>query len=426
MREHAQPDEMSHTFGIPVNTLSFTLDAETLKHGTCQLLRLEPGNFRAQGTPWCYLLGDQLVVCKGVVHGRFPNDHNPSTGRNIRIACLPVEMRPRRALEFAALCREAVDLNGHLSYTSCLMKLVVTPDGWICGVSTKEAKGAVDLSAIRFVVGGGISLMDEVTLHTVDLAGTRVMALQGTLQERFFVLHGGSKPLATLPESCKPPETLAFITAGAKSGFHVLQAEPLHSCGLGGNLMWRDSTWSHDLIHLSGLMYEVAPESVHVSSVGSSWTPEILKAFIKDFRKFLTRRFGSLEDAWTGAFCRDQSGSIGFTDFSRGCKAIGYVGNASRLWAAMDVDADGALSKEEVAVSSSLLSPLRSQKLARANTAHSMEGRMLTFATMKTILLEAPEPIAEGSAEANGTESLCLGSEEGEERVPLPGQPTHP
>ena len=39
---------------------------------------------------------------------------------------------------------EVTSVQGHVIYTSSRVTLTVTPDGWICGHSTREMQGAID------------------------------------------------------------------------------------------------------------------------------------------------------------------------------------------------------------------------------------------------------------------------------------------
>jgi len=340
--------DAGHTLGTYVNSLSYNISVQTLNHAKPLHIRLEPKNFTAQGSLWCYLAGDGMIICRGVVVGICSKTHDPENGRNVRIARLPLEARPRRGLQFAALSREAYDVGGHVTYTSSLVTLTVTPDGWICGFSRSEMEGAIDLSAVRFCINGGISLTDEVSIHTADVGPSRLVCLQGTLSDRFFVVDS-KKPLAMLPESCRPPKEIPFIVSGGGPGsFNLMIARPLRGGGIGGDLMWRDGVWNHDVIHTSGIMYEVAADAMPFSLVNASWAPEILKVFVGEFQKFLIAKFGSIEEAWEDAFDTDGSGEINFTEFSLGCKKAGYVGNATRLWAALDEDRGGSISLDEL------------------------------------------------------------------------------
>lgn len=348
--QHEQKTEMSYCVGTYVNTLSMDVANKTFEGASCHLMRLEPSFSTARESLWCYLVGGNFVICKGVVVGICPRDHDPANGRNMRIARLPVELRPNEPLQFAALSREAYDVGGHVAYSSQLVTLVVTPDGWIMGVASKEVEGAIDLSAIRFCIGKGISLIDGVSLHTCDIAGTRMVTLQGSLTERFFAMHR-HKPLALLPESCRPPCELPFIVAGSSpGGFHLLIAYPSHGFGCGGDLLWRDSIWNHDKVSLTGIMYEVSHDAVQHSTLDTKWAGESQKIFVEDFQKFLIRRFGDIESAWEQAFDTDGSGAINFTEFGLGCKMAGFVGNATRLWAALDEDRSGEISMDELSV----------------------------------------------------------------------------
>jgi hypothetical protein len=211
--------------------------------------------------------------------------------------------------------------------------------------------GAIDLSAIRFSVQGGMSLVDNVCLHEYDFAGTRMVLLQGSLFERNFKSDDRSKPLAILPASCLPPRTLNFVVAGTRAGgFHLLAVQPTRSFGkgCGAELRWRDSIWIRDEIHLSGVMYQVDPRALEHSLEDVQWSRESAKIFLKEFQDLLRRRFGSVSAAWHEAFDTDGSGSINFTEFGLGCKISGYVGNVMKLWAALDVDRSGDISLEEL------------------------------------------------------------------------------
>jgi len=351
VRDHDQPpDDPGHTLGSYVNTLTYELDVPTLVGAKPLQVRLEPHNFSSHGSLWCYILGDGLIVCRGVVVGTCPKHHDPENGRNMKIGRLPVEARPRRGLQFAALSREAYNADGHVTYTSSLVTLSVTPDGWICGHSRGEMEGAIDLSAIRFCLNGGISLTDEVSIHTVDVGASRFVCLQGTLAPRFFVVHS-KKPLAMLPESCRPRGEIPFVTSGSAPGaFHLVLVRQLRGGGIGGELMWKDGVWNHDEVHLTGMMYQVTEDAMPHSLVNSSWAPEILVVFVYEFQKFLISKFGSIEDAWYEAFDTDGSGEINFTEFSIGCKKAGYVGNATRLWASLDEDRGGSISLDELSM----------------------------------------------------------------------------
>jgi hypothetical protein len=310
------------------------------------LIRLEPDNFVSQDPPRCHLMGGNFVVCKGLVVGKCPRYHDPENGRNIKIARLPTEFRPQQPLQFAALSREAYAINGHISYSSYLVTLVVTTEGYILGIGGQEPEGTIDLSAIRFCLGKGISLVDDVSIHTCDVQGTRFVTLQGRLANRWWT-RDHRHPLALLPESCRPNSEHHFIVSGTSAGgFHLLQVRPNHSFGSGGDLMWKDGVWNRDKINLTGVMFEVSPEALKCTVFAAG--REGAAVVIKDFQQFLIRRFGSIEQAWAQAFDLDGSGQINFTEFGLGCKAAGYVGNATRIWAALDEDQSGEISQVEL------------------------------------------------------------------------------
>lgn len=343
---HWPPAQTGFSVGTKVGTLSMNLGMCRFENVVTHLIRLEPNNFVSQEAPRCHLLGGNFVICKGLVVGKCPRHHDPAVGRNMKIARLPIEFRPRKTLQFAAVSREAYAVNGHISYSSTLVTLVVTPEGYILGVGGREPEGTIDLSAIRFCTGKGISLVDDVSLHTCDVQGTRLVTLQGQLSNRWWN-RDHRHPLALLPESCRPPCEQYFIVTGTSSGgFHLLQVRPSFSFGCGGDLMWKDGVWNRDKVNLTGVMFEVAPDAVKHTVFAAG--REGAAVLIRDFQQFLIRRFGSIELAWREAFDLDGSGEINFTEFGLGCKAAGYVGNATRLWAVFDEDQSGEISLVEL------------------------------------------------------------------------------
>eukprot|EP00747_Dinoflagellata_sp_TGD_P082776 gnl/TRDRNA2_/TRDRNA2_161822_c0_seq4.p1 gnl/TRDRNA2_/TRDRNA2_161822_c0~~gnl/TRDRNA2_/TRDRNA2_161822_c0_seq4.p1 ORF type:complete len:514 (-),score=70.31 gnl/TRDRNA2_/TRDRNA2_161822_c0_seq4:216-1688(-) len=340
----------AHKYGTCVRTVAMEVQNSTFEGATSHLIRLEPKNFKSRGSLWCYLLGGSFVICKGFVLGKCPKEHDLSTGRNMRIARLPVGLRPLKPLQFAALSRESYASGGHVTHTATLVTIVVTTEGWICGISNREVEGSIDLSAVRFCIGKGISLMDEVSLHTCDVAGTRMVTFQGYLGNRLF-MDQKKQPLAILPESCRPPESIPFICAGmAPGGYHLLNVYPTFGFGCGGNLYWCDSIWNHDKINLTGIMYETAASAVQHSVEIMSYSEETQRILLRDFQQFMIRRFGSIEKAWDLVFDLDHSGEINFTEFGLGCKACGFVGNATKLWAVLDNDKSGAIDLSELMV----------------------------------------------------------------------------
>jgi len=224
--------------------------------------------------------------------------------------------------------------------------------------------GSIDLSAIRFSIGKGISLIDDVTLHICDVAGTRIAGLQGTLSERCFEIHG-RKLVALLPESCRPPEQTDFVVSGTNGGFHLMRVRPstTHAAHGDGDLVWQDGKWNRDVIAMNGIMFEVATSSLGLPNPLQERTITEGQAIaIMDFQKYLIRRFGCFRAAWDMAFDTDHSGIVNFTEFGLGCKHSGYVGNASRLWAVLDADLSGAISLQELCMDAeTLLASIRAK-----------------------------------------------------------------
>lgn len=109
--------------------------------------------------------------------------------------------------------------------------------------------------------------------------------------------------------------------------------------------MWSDGIWIRDQIHLTGVMFEVAPEAMSISEYGFE---EGIPVLIREFQGCVLRRWGTMEQAWSAAFDIDGSGTVTFSEFSMGCKRSGYVSNAMRIWSLLDVDKDGTISLAEL------------------------------------------------------------------------------
>jgi len=350
-KSHEQKSELSYGIGTYVNTLSTDVRSKTFQGAKSRLMRTESDNFTAQGSLWCYLVGSNFVVCKGLVVGACRRELD-------RIARLPVGHRPDKALRFVGLSREAYNAGGHVSYTSNLVTLMAMPDGWILCSASQKIQGIIDLSAVRFCVGSGICLVGGVSVHTCELEGTRMITLQGSLSDRFFATHS-QNPLALLPESCRPAGDLNYVTSGNSVGsFHLIVINPSRGFGTGGDVYWRDSLWNHDEIHFTGIMFEVAADALTHSTETSKWGGESQKLYIEEFQKYLLRRFGTIEIAWSKAFDTDGSGAINFTEFGLGCKTAGFVGNVTRLWQALDDDRSGEISIDELAMDPTIFETL--------------------------------------------------------------------
>lgn len=338
VREHGDADT-GYFMGEYVDTLSMNLH---IGNASWQPVSLASGSSSSQVEPACCLVGGNLVLCRGLVRIVCPQDHDA------QIARLPEGLRPHYTLQFCGLCESR-------SGASSLVTLVVTPDGWVRGVSVHGAEGAIDLSGIRFGTCRGLSITDEVRLHTTNVGPTRIVLLQGRLTERFFEDHvsngnHGLKPLAVLPQSCRPPAQLGFVVPGSRGGgFHLVHIRPSNcSSGVGGDVVWADSIWYHDEICLSGVMYEVAPEAMQISIDIEDWSETRRQIVVSDFQKKLVRKFNSIEVAWREAFDLDNSMSINFTEFGAGCKSVGFCGNVTRLWSMLDIDGSGEITMDEL------------------------------------------------------------------------------
>mmetsp|Transcript_113028 Transcript_113028/g.200349 ORF Transcript_113028/g.200349 Transcript_113028/m.200349 type:complete len:550 (+) Transcript_113028:94-1743(+) len=344
--------EGKYFMGTYVNTLSMNFDIED---ATWQEMDMAPDNFLIVTAPLCTVVGGKLVICNGMVNGIFRQDHSSAEGKNAYIARLPEGLRPRAALQFAALGR--IDTKCALSAQpkeatsdTVLVWLVVTPDGWIQGVARHEARCIVDLSAVRFCLGRGIAIADEVRLHSCDFGGSRMVVLQGILDRRIFSQHGMMR-LTYLPQACRPKTETVFATSGRRAGgYHLITVKPTDTIGFGAEIIWSDSIWEHDGINLSGVAFEAAAESLQHSLEVAQWTENRKKIIVSEFQKFILKRFESFDTAWQEAFDIDHLGYINFTKFGHGCRKSGYTGNLSRLWAMLDDDQSGEITLDEFSV----------------------------------------------------------------------------
>jgi len=367
-----------HAVGTYVTTLTLNIRKETFEKATAHFLRLDPTHFMPNsGKPWCYLLNGNspFVVLRGVVTRVGRPRERGELAQPLMVGRLPEGYRPLQPLRFAALARQAEDTGGH---SSRLVTLTALPSGEIVtevgpgGRDEVTVGSSIDLSAIRFSTGRGISLIDDVCLHICDVGGTRIAGLQGELSERCFELHG-RKLVALLPESCRPPQKTHFVVSGTCGGFHLMAVRPTTTYTAGGNgdLVWQDGKWNRDIISMNGIMFEVAAASLQFPNpLEERSITEGQAIAIMDFQKYLIRRFGTIESAWNQAFDTDGSGSVNFTEFGLGCKAAGYVGNASRLWAALDEDLSGSISVEELGLDADeLLATVRAKAEGRESPA---------------------------------------------------------
>ena len=282
--------------GFYVNTLTMRLPRGVLQGAACRGLLLERELWSARGDrPWVYRLAGSLplVVCSGVVaRTACPR---ADAGGPLTIGRLPEGMRPELPMRFAALLRQR---NEYDSTSSRLVAVEARPDGQLVvelGGGGLPAGSAVDLSAVRFCLGGGISLADGARLHVCDVAGTRLVCLQGDLEERRFAADG-RRPLASFPAGCEPPAETAFVVPGGSTGFHLVSvgarsgARDREACGV----VWWDSQWHHDAVSLNGVVYEVSPEALaHGNPMLQQSLSEAQLMAVVLLQKHLLKRFGS-------------------------------------------------------------------------------------------------------------------------------------
>mmetsp|Transcript_42968 Transcript_42968/g.124258 ORF Transcript_42968/g.124258 Transcript_42968/m.124258 type:complete len:607 (-) Transcript_42968:117-1937(-) len=385
-----------HGTGAYVKTLTMPLRKETIAGASAHMFRLSDKGFSATSAPWCHVIKGSVpcVVMTGsvVCTSELPEKRNDRAV----IGTLPAEARPGRLLRFAACAAEPPDERGAAGCK--LVTIECQADGVVMVYSGNKTKDSVkvgstiDLSGIRFCRGNGISLIDDVLLYLCDFKGTRIVCLQGDVGERYFnaaartphnncltkphahTEYGtaGRKALALLPSSGQPPRETYFVTAGgAEGGYHLLLARPDGEGRLvgSGDIIWQDGSWHRDVIHLDGLMWEATPEAMMVANpMCASRANESQVILVMDFRRYLIRRFGSVEEAWHAAFDTDKSGYVNFTEFGIGCKAAGFVGNVTKLWAALDADRSGILSIAEMDPDTDAM-----MRVARADRARQIE-----------------------------------------------------
>lgn len=287
-----------------------------------------------------------MVFCRGHVAGTCPQGHETLEDEPelaaASIAQLPESLRPQRTLCFAAVSRDRADE---------LVSLVVRPDGWIQGFGRGQAPGVIDLSAVRFCIDRGMALVDEVRLHTCDFAGLRMIMLQGHLATRSFKVHTETR-LALLPKPCRPAKDDLFVVTGSKAeNFHLVHVEPSDAHGVGGEITWADSNWRFpDEISLSGVIFTAAADALELTLDASDVGHNRKVIVLTEFQDYIKRKYTSIEKAWQQAFDTNGKGYINFTEFGFGCRAAGYPGNVSRVWALLDTDRSGDITMDEMDV----------------------------------------------------------------------------
>ena len=282
----------------------------------------------------CCIVDSRMVFCQGLLHCL---EAKPGTA----ILQLPVNMRPNGTLTFAVLCSHSAKNAGH-SHLS-LGRMKVTREGWLCIESLPT--GIIDLSAIRFAVGGGLPLTESVQVFSCSLGSQHLVMLQGKVSQKFFDTWPGD-PLVQLPPDFRPPEKCAFVVPGGRSGgFHLLHIAPSSS---GGQLDWSDSVWNRDEIELTGVTYETdANLDCLPSALINSWSASRRQIVLGDFQQFVASKFGSLESGWRAVFDVYGDGRVDFTDFVEGCKLARFSGNVIRLWSMLDVQNQGVITFQE-------------------------------------------------------------------------------
>jgi len=334
--------------GVFVTTLCVDFLTQTFEGATPFMVRVEKANFAAVqgGAVWCYLVGGICVILKGVVTGR-----RSSAGYSARsnlIARLPEGLRPTRPLLFAALARDVFEDGGRTVISSSRATIMVTPDGDITKIGGGSPEASIDLSAIRFCTDRGISLVDEVSVHAVDVAGSRLVTLQGVLLERSW--QTGKKQLATLPESCRPSGDLNFIVPGmSREGYHLVHVRPTAAAGSAGEIMWKDSIWIRDRINLTGVMFEVSQDVLNLRLHKTDEEMEVARqALMQDLHRRIVKKYGDCRKGLKKAFSLKESEELNFTQFVAGTKLLGYPGHMTRLWSMLDEDQGGSVSYEEL------------------------------------------------------------------------------
>lgn len=359
---------MNKRGGVFVTTLCMDFQGACFAGGTPRMVRIEKENYAPVhgGAVWSYLIGGICVVLKGIVAGKRDAGKSSTAVRDLVIARLPEGLRPARPLVFAALAFDTFDDGAREIVNSSLATLMVTPNGEIIKTAGGTPQSIIDLSAIRFCTDRGISLVDEVSVHAVDVNGSRLVTLQGLLLERHWGQVGSKKQLTTLPESCRPAKDIFFVVPGlSREGFHLVHVRPVATAGAGGEIMWRDSIWLRDRINLTGVFFEVAPEAIAHSMQGTEEEREVTRqGLTRDFSRRLISKFGSIELGLHQAFgLKTADAEMNFTQFVGGIKKLGYYGNMMRLWSIFDADNSGQVSFEEVqesllSVNQSILAPI--------------------------------------------------------------------
>jgi len=351
VREHSFTAEFSpdgtYFNGTFVNTLTSQIDVDdAMWHDIpVPMPRYGQAAFRARQPLRCCLVNEDYVFCRGLAVGVVTEDNQLEDG-GVPMCCLPDGMRPRDTLRFAAWARDIM----HDGAAAQLVMLDARPDGWIRCFGKSGVKCAIDLSAVRFSISPGLSLIDSVRFHALNVGSRRMVMLQGVLDPR--ALSSGPALLAPLKPGLRPCRATPFVATGSRWGrFHLMLVRPTKGRRSGGDLVWCDSKWQGtDEVSLSGIFYDVDPEELRFPLELESWTPNKRTLVVADFHTILHARYGNLKCAWRKAFNLEGLDEIDFGAFSAGCKSAGYAGDAVRLWAMLDPGHCGRIGFDEFAV----------------------------------------------------------------------------
>lgn len=351
VREHSFTAEFApggtYFNGTFVNTLTSQIDVEdAIWHDIpITMPRYGQAAFRARQPLRCCLVKEDFVFCQGLAVGVVTEANQLEDG-GAPVCCLPDGKRPRQPLRFAAWARDIMQEGS----AAQLVMLDARPDGWIRCLGKAGVKCAIDLSAVRFSLSPGLSLVDSVRIHALNVGSRRMVMLQGVLAPR--ALSSGPALLAPLKSGLRPWHALPFVAAGSRWGrFHLMFVRPTKGQRSGGDLVWGDSKWQGtDEVSLSGIFYDVDPEELRFPLEVESWTPNKKTLVVADFHTILHAKYGNLTCAWRKAFNLEHLDQIDFGAFSAGCKASGYLGDAVRLWAMLDPCHRGRIGFDEFSV----------------------------------------------------------------------------
>lgn len=68
------------------------------------------------------------------------------------------------------------------------------------------------------------------------------------------------------------------------------------------------------------------------------------------FLELLRVRYGSVVRGWNQCLDVSGDGRLSFTEFTQGCRNIGFAGSVKKLWAELDTDGSGIITLQELDV----------------------------------------------------------------------------